>query len=561
MNASNTFRKMYDEILNTVNDNHLAEGLEPIVKRKDYFRHMQEMASSGDSFLSTLISGGSGEKSASIFKTREGNKTTYDAVGGFIDYLDKAARAGFTDTIAPTIKRLSADLKKASAPGQVTGYLDDYADQILGITKDEGALVNAANTVGGKMRQAKVLGNPGSVVSQGLNVAIGANDAGWGNYLKGLGSKEANEAVKQSSYILDRAQRTPLSLEKGWGKVKATLGAVLQEADVFSTKTIWKGFYEKAKRLGEKNPILYADDATEAVVGSRGIGGFAKLQTSKVGQLLSPFTVEPQAGANRIMELIGEKRAGTLIGIALTDYLINNAYESVGPGYRPLIDPIDAIVDAYNTATGSADKEPDKVKAAARIAVETLQLAPVVQAPLATAYKIGEGMGLPPASELFGSEDPTRFNSADMYNPLYNADRNVTGNKLIDYPVNIASKFVPGVNAVAKGIQGNRMQRQGYAESKKGNVMFETPQDAVSKVRQSMWGPWSTKEARDYFGKDVNTTLTEKQSNTYKALPQEQKTTFINSIQGLQDCQGICLYRLIWRCGPHGRGYKTWVFQ
>ena len=531
VNANNTFRAMYDEILNIVNENRIADGLPEISRRKDYYRHMQEMGGSGD-WLSQIISGGSGQKSSSIMKERKGAQTTYDAVGGFIDYLDRAGRAGFTDRISKTVTQLSNALKEKGASPQVTSYLDDYAGNILGIAKDEGAVVNAANNVASKMRGARVLGNIGSIISQPLNTSLGANDAGIGNYLKGFISKEAESASKASPYLKDRSFSIPTSLQSGWGKVKGVMGSVLQNADVVSTKQIWKGFYEKAKSLGEVNPVQWADDATEGVVGSRGVGGFAKIQTTKLGQLLAPFTVEPQAGANRIIELVGEKKFGTLVGIAATNFLVNEGFEKLGPGYRPLMDPIKATMDAYQLYTGTKEKDPNKLQAATRLIVEMMGVAPIAQSIAASAYNIGESAKLlPPAKTVFGQEDPTRLNVADLYNPASNINRNVTGNKLIDYPLNIASKLIPGVNQVAKGAQGIRMSNQGYADSKAGNVMFQTPQDAVSKTRAAIFGPWASQEARNYFNSGVDKTLTQKESDTYKQLSKDQKSTYLDKTQ------------------------------
>lgn len=224
MNGAIEFRQMYDEILDTLNARRVESGLEAIPKRDDYFRHMVDLGKGGNP-LNDLMTGGSGAKSASIMKAREGEETAYDAVGGMLDYLEKAGRAGFTDTVTPRIQKLAGTLKEGG-DAQAGEYLDWLSDSVLGVKPDAGTFGNVVQNVASRMRGSRVVGNLGSVINQTASLPVGINDAGWGNFIKGMASKETREAAKQSAYLADAGYRQPLEFLSGMDQVTGRAGAV-----------------------------------------------------------------------------------------------------------------------------------------------------------------------------------------------------------------------------------------------------------------------------------------------------------------------------------------------
>lgn len=535
--ANTIFRRMYDEIIDIINANRQLDGLDLITKRKDYYRHMKEMGE-GDSALSRILSAGSqssSPQSSAIFKERTGDKTTYDAVGGMLNYLEKAGRAGFTDRVSPLIGKVSGYLKKQGADPRVTTYLDDFSDQVLGISKGSN-IPDIVNKFGSTVRTSRVVGNVSSIVSQGLNIPLGANVAGWKNYLTGLKNADAISAVKKSPFLKDRGYRVPASFQSKLGKkAVAIAGGALQDADQIATVSIWKGFYQKGKSLGVDDVIQYADDQTKAIVGGRGIGDFSKWQQTKLGQILTPFTVEVQAQANKIVSLIGEKEYGILLGVTATNFLVNEAFENVGPGYRPLIDPVDAIMEAYELQTGSDKIEQSNVKAAARIAVEVMGLSPILQAGVSNAYSFAEATGvagddgvLPSARDL-GIRDMTRFNAGNLYNVLKKED--ITGNAALDQILTTTARLLPGGNQALKTAGAVRADAEGAVKSRKGNVLFETSEGLPAKVRRLLFGKWADKNADKLFGNDFNWGLTTKQTEIYDAIKgKEDKTEYLENV-------------------------------
>ncbi len=539
VNANEFFRRSYDEIINLVNKNRAQKGLSLINKRQDYYRHMGESGLGG--WLESVISGGSvgtDPISASIFKKRKGEKTVYDAVGGFINYLERAGRAGFTDLVAPDIKAFSKQLTKEGGGQQLTRYLDEYADNILGIRKDEGAIVNILDKLARQIRKSTVVGKISTAVSQGLNIPTAAWDMNPQNYIKGLVSGDAKAAMETSSFLKDRVFRTPLQLFKGKEKLVQGAGNLLHDADTIATKSIWKGYYTKAISEGIDDAVKYADDLTKLAVGGRGIGDMSKFQKTKLGQLLAPFTLEVQNNINKLRDIGGDKRYGVLAGIIATNYFVNNVLENKGQGFRPLVDPIQASVDAYELAVGSDEKERNRLHAVTRVMVEMPQMSPIAQSIVASDYPIVKTLAdssaeefLPTSRELFGQDDPTRFSTRNLYNPFYHATNDITGNTPIDVILNVASKFAPGMQQGIKTTQGVKATAEGDVKSRKGNVLFETTKGIPAAIRRTAFGKWADPNAKELFDSDFRWGLTEKQTKIYDSLKSDkEKAQYFNKV-------------------------------
>jgi hypothetical protein len=122
--AADTFRQKYDKYLDDINAVLTRNGYDPIPKRKDYFRHFEDVTSLFEQYgiprrkledLPTDINGITmdfkpGKNFFASALRRKGNKTTYDAITGIDGYLEGASRVIYhTDNI----QRLRA-LEKAS---------------------------------------------------------------------------------------------------------------------------------------------------------------------------------------------------------------------------------------------------------------------------------------------------------------------------------------------------------------------------------------------------------------------------------------------------------------
>lgn len=534
------FRGIYDEAIDTVNVKRVADGLEPIAKRDDYYRHFQE---EGGSWLDNLISGNNGSSaiSSSIQKQRKGEKTVYDAVGGFANWVDQAGRAGFTDAMAPKIQKLGDDLVKNGADPKVGQYLQDYASKgILGEKDADGlneivnAGLNVVNAVGKRVRMNQVLFNARSLIMQTANVptaigkVLGTDPKGSIYITKGLTNIGKNaEAMAQSPFLRDRGFSVPAQFVKGKiNKITDAGGKLLQKTDMLPTKYIWNTFYEQGLAKKVPDAIAYADDLAKQMIGARGIGDLAPAQSSRVGSTVLPFSVEWFNSAHALGDMVGKKEAGALLATLSLYHGFNKLVKGTTGSSAGLFDPIQALMDANEYRTGSDRKEQNSLKAIGTLIAKGADLNPVSANLLSTAYPVAEAVGVvPPSEELFGSEDPTRFGTASLYLPKMGDDvqSTVLNNLKFALPTG-------GGNQIKKTVEGIEAGNQGYTESAAGNVFGSVPQDPLSRAQMAIFGQWATPDASKGFGNDFTRPLTDEQKGVLDQLPPDQKKAFIDSV-------------------------------
>lgn len=535
-NAINVFRQIYNETRDFANARRTAAGLPEIPFKADYFRHTGD----APSFLNSFT--GAGERSASIMK-KSSETTNFDAVKGFSSYIEKAGQAGFIDPLVPQFEKVSKTLAKQGAHPQITDYLDNWiTHQIQGITKapTNNELVNQAIGVGdklvGNVKKNQILFNAASVVNQGGNVPgaawdVGTKPGGAMDVVKGTMNFIKNAVqLDKSNFFKDRLYSQPGSFEGNWlKKFQNAGGTAIEKADTVFSKYIGSLYYEQALRNGIKDPINYAGDMTQAAVGGRGIGDRSLLQASKLGTTLVPFSLEVQNNINKIAEMAGDKRYGALVGLAFTNFGLNAATKAL-TGSAPFIDPIGAAIESYNQLTGQNGKNPNAIKSVGILINEALKFSPMAQNVVASMYPIAQSLVavngtslIPDSQDLFGTQDPTRFGSANMYlQPLL--DKNF---------MEVIAKYNPigGGNQLKKTVEGVKAGINGYTTSKYGNVTSPANQDILSRAQMALFGQWSNAKTQDFFSKEGNKSLTKSQSDVYRTMSPAVRDTFFNSAQ------------------------------
>lgn len=539
--ANEFFRSTYDEILSQVNTRRVAAGLEEIPRRDDYYRHFRE---GGTNWLETLITGNTGNSavSSSIMQPRKGEKTIFDAVGGFGDYIQKAGRAGYTDEFAGKIQKLSKDLLDNGADPKVSQYLDQYAREgILGIkdVKDMGNVMNAvrkvALTVGSTVKKNAVLFNARSLLMQTANIptaigqTIGTDKKGALYITKGLTNLRKNaQAMAESPFLRDRGFNLPAQFVRpgkfGINKIQDVGGRALQQGDLLPTKFIWNMFYEQG--LGNKvdDAIRYADDMTKKMVGGRGIGDISPAQRSNIGNLAFPFGVEWANSAHALGDMIGKKQVGGLLATLALYHGFNKVVEKT-TGTPALFDPIQALMDAGEYASGSEDREQNGVKAVGRLIAELANVSPYSQNILSLAYGGAELLGAPDARDIFGSEDPTRFGNVSLYSPL-----NKKGE--LRTPLELVAKYNPvgGGSQLRKTIEGLTAGTRGYTQSAAGNIHHAVSQDPLTRLQMALFGQWSTPASEDYFASDFSRPLFKDERETLATLPPGERSDYVRRV-------------------------------
>ena len=348
--AVSIFRECYDEMIDGINAT--RQALYPnnpdklVPKRKDYFRHFQEVSNSlkglkkamgvnqGIDPLLVGVSETTTPKSKwqSMAQERTGKRTDYDAVGGFLDYLTQAAYSTHIDPNIVNIRSLAYDLASAKAKEGANGnpdangfirYLQKYANKLAGKTTSHFDRAIGDSTLGrpfmaaltwfnNRAKANAVLGNFSSMLSQFANITNaagmiknqsdlvkGAKDALLGLF----GNKRVQDNYSRSGFLKERfiSKKLERFERPGLGKLAAE---ALGVADEIGTRITWNAAFNEAVRLNEPDPFAYADSLTRACVAGRGIGEVPLNFESQFGKLFLPFRIEVNNNVNVYQDIL-----------------------------------------------------------------------------------------------------------------------------------------------------------------------------------------------------------------------------------------------------------------
>lgn len=509
-----------------------------IPKRKDYYRHFQEMTEGFEALgnilatpseISSSLSGISentkpNAKWLGLAQRRLGNKTKYDAVGGFLNYLDSASYAINIDPEIKRIRDFTEEIRNATkedaTANRLIEYLTDYANDLAGKTNPMDRYLQkiipggrkamkAISWVTNRIKSNAVLGNFNSAAAQILNLPQGLADIKYPkNIAIGIMNTVSEPFVKSdrykdSQFINERFNSDIYSQfdEKLINQPKKMAVWLLGALDEFATKTIWNGEYSKAVDSGIKDPVRYADYKTRDLVAGRGIGELSLNQRSKTIGLLAPFTVEVANYWGVVKDFVDARDFGALILLQVFGHLFNKGLEELGIS-AGTVDFIDAFIDAWNTE-GGIDKK------VGRIAGEYLSNSMFGQQ-LASLYpENGANLGvyeLPTRSELFGDADPTRMGTGSV---LSKAITNPITSVVLPWGGTQVNKTVQGLSTYAKG--------GSYSKDAEGRDKLKYPvkQNASNLIKSIMFGKWATPEAKDYIDRGFKA-LSANQTEGYK---------------------------------------------
>jgi ribosomal protein S18 acetylase RimI-like enzyme len=493
-----------------------------IPKRKDYYRHFQEMTEGFEALgnilatpseISNQLSGISentkpNSKWLGLAQRRLTNKTKYDAVGGFLNYLDSASYAINIDPEIKRIRDFTEEIRNASGDNTTANrlieYLTDYANDLAGKTNPMDRYLQkiipggrktmkAISWVTNRIKSNAVLGNFNSAAAQILNLPQGLADIKYPkNIAAGIMNTVAEPFVKSNRYkdsqfINERFKSDVYSQfdEKLINQPKKMAVWMLGALDELGTKTIWNGEYSKAVDMGIKDPVRYADYRTRDLVAGRGIGELSLNQRSKTIGLLAPFTVEVSNYWGVVKDFISAKDFGGLILLQVFGHLFNEGLEELGIS-AGVFDLIDALIDAWNTE-GGIDKK------VGRVAGEYLSNTMFGQQ-LASLYpENGADLGvykLPTRSELFGDADPTRMGTGSV---LSKAITNPITSVVMPWGGTQLNKTTQGLSTFAKG---GSYTKDAEGKDKLKYPVEQTPSNAI---KSALFGKWATPGAKDYI--------------------------------------------------------------
>jgi hypothetical protein len=552
--ADKFFRQAYNTILDEVNAARAKiypNNPEKIIpKRSDYYRHFQQMQEGvaglknifeNPAGIQSTLAGISGDVKPKsrwlpFAQKRTGDKTTYDAVGGFIEYVQKAMYAKHIDPNIERFRSLATDLEQATLEGPSKGklnnfieYLHDFASDLSGKTGPIDRIVQkyipggrkamrTLSWLNNRVKANVILMNLSSSLAQLFNIPQGVANAGIGNSTKGLTRTLAsiftpNKPMQQSRFIRERYADPFSGFDvKFLDEAKKGAKWIITVGDEIGTKFIWNAHYEKALKEGIPNPIKFADDATESMVAGRGIGEVPLMQKDKVFQLLAPFQLEVGNLWWVMKGWVGEKAFGKIATFAVGSYLMNRVVEEIR-GSDVSFDPINAVVEGIDAYNKEEDKKMGALKLTGRVGGEVLSNVPGGQTVAALYPEYGATVGdtkLPTRKDLFGKGDPTRFGGGllvakGLQDPLY--------------------KIVPpfGGQQIKRTMEGVGAVYEGESKTKGGDMQYPIEQNARNYLQAGAFGKYAVPEGRAYFEQNRRP-LSEKQSTVVRQAGDKQSS-------------------------------------
>lgn len=543
--ADQWFRQEYDRLLNEVNAVraiiYRGNPSKLIPRRQDYYRHFQELTGlegvknlfSIGANIPTELAGRSAyvtrpkSKFLSFVQRRLGERTEYDAVKGYLNYVKGAAYAKHIDPHIGRFRRLADELRKRAEQledptygSRFVQYLEDFANVLSGktIPLDRSlqdmfgrSTFRAIDLLNRRVKANVILGNLSSSTAQAGNIPQIIANAGIKNFIMGmadtmLGINRPNKAMSRSIVIKERyAKDIAEAFDTGvLASTKKFALWITRALDEAATKAGWNAFYRQGVARGVANPVKYADDLIRDMVGGRGIGELPLAQQSRIIQLVAPFQVEVQNLWHVLGKNVGNREFGKILKFALGAYAFNRIAERLR-GSGVTFDPVQAVIEAVETYQEEGGGKIGTARAGGRLAGEVLSNVMFGQT-LAGLYpehgvKIGEETIT--RKELFGREDPTRFGAGllaagGIRDPLY--------------------KILPpfGGEQIKRTIGGLKTVGRGYAESRGGRVQYPVEQNLFNYVKGALFGRQALPEAQRYY-REGRQPLGEIQSQIFKA--------------------------------------------
>jgi len=539
IDAEKVFREKYDKYLTDINLALTRNGYDPIPKRKDYFRHFNEVGSVLEQFgipvkddlIPTDIVGLTadfkpGKNFFASALPRLGKMTEVDAIRGIDKYLDGASNQIYHTDNIQRMRGLERSLRDIHAgTGQLSNFtaeLMEYTNKLAGKKSlmDRGAedlvgrkFYSAANFLKRQTGSNMVGLNVASALTNFIpftqSLATTSKDAAVKGLAQTMKNVYRNDGfIKKSDFLTSRFGADPL-FRTTWENAQDKGFYLMKVADKFVSESIVRGKYLEGlkKGMSDSEAIKYADDYAGKLLANRSkgmmptifdsqtLGAFTQFQLEVNNQLSFMFKDLP-----RMYDKKGT--ASALAQIFLYSYMFNAAFEKVA-GRRPAFDPIGVAIDTYEDYTNEDMK---KGQATTNLAKNVANQ-------------------LPFSSFMTGGRVP-------LANVLPNPMAVVTGDSTLKKEASdMLFGLVPPTagNQIRKTLQGVQSYRQGSSKTPSGRVRFPIEQTPANLARTALFGQYSVPEAESYF-REGRTPLGEKQTKTFDSS--SNKTGYYNKIIG-----------------------------
>lgn len=456
--AANDAMQAYTDMEARIKDGSFFVG-KRLMPRKDYFHHFVEMEQGIGGLVNILnrpsdiatelvgVSDSTKPKTKwwGALQRRTGAAYTEDAVGGMAKYIPAAE---YKINIDPFIAQMRGTIKSlvdgSAAYKNANGFIEfltHWTNDLAGKSNplDRGVqtavgrkTMRVLEWVNNRVKANAIVGNLGSAIVQIGNIPNATtyitNVKAWARAAATMMNREkANTLLAQSGFLTERYMGKVTGMFDQKGALQKGAEWLLEIGDQKASELIWLAAYNQYEEAGGnvggkrryESAADYADDITRRSVAGRGIGELPLTQRSRVVKLFAPFQVEVNNTFNLMKEQLGEKNAKGLISYCVSAWLTNALIEAVA-NKRPLLDPIQALIDAIKAAIGDEEEEGSGGAAVQRLLGEAAANVPYIST-VAPMFFDTDDM-----ERVFGEQDPTRYGTgisatADILKQIGNA--------------------------------------------------------------------------------------------------------------------------------------------
>jgi hypothetical protein len=553
-------RKLYDSLLDRANKEFAKFGERQIPKRKDYITHINELnqqPSFAGELMGQLQNSMLGEGNTTtrgsvpgdiagrtenfsprkrwnpFAQQRKGGEYTKDPFKAVDSYLEptlynihmteSAVRARAVESAFRTADQIRqsdaskvktqlgselAKYNKNTNNGKLISGFQEYANSLAGKTQRwDRQLIDASKATADGLKgwqglqriggRATILGNVNSILMQPLNQVSTFADTGVSNYIKGVARSMGNsKAENLSPFIKARATKAESNFRTKGQKVMDAAGVPMQVVELASVKLAWNAEYEQVLSEGLKgqDAIIEADRRTERVVAGRGIADKPEVYRSTAANGLFQYTLEVSAQNKKFWKDFTPAQKGKFVAGA---FAMNQLIGLVS-GNEPLPDYLDAAIESLKDWFGDDDETTGEkaIQTGQRLLSETVKFNPFVSSAANLLPKETRKTVFGEDSEL------SRFEGVPapigVVQNAVDVGKNIAGGE-VKKARDAALRLIPGGNQMRKTLQGKELIQDGAKLDKNGKVQYEAPESPLGKAQALLFGPSSTKNAREYY--------------------------------------------------------------
>lgn len=557
--ASTYYRNQYDMLLDKWNAVRKEFGYPEVGKRHDYFRHFDEINFLAKSYglinksdnLPTTIAGKTeffkpGKPFTTAELHRTGNRTKYDAIAGFDNYLDTVSKQIFhTDSIQrgrALEKYIERSAKVAEMLGQPI-HLQNFVTQLReyinnGLGGKKASIDRVLETYAGRPvisafeRVSKligkniIVGNISTALSHLVTLPLIASTTDKIPLMKGLTTTLTSPFMKggfadidgQESSFLTRRYPIEKTMRSKPETAEHALSYLFEATDKFKSRLAVSAKYYEGIRdgLSLEEAMKEADRYAGKVLGDYSYGQRPNLMNAQTMSIIAQF----QLGLNDSLSVLfhdipedektyteGENGDFTsktkkwnvvskFVQFAIFSYLFNKVLKNIR-GSGKGIDPIDTAL----TLTGMNDEGSGQTLPA-RFALAGKDL-----------------FGELPFSSVFTGNFPL---STAIKTPIQDLSKGDVKSFFEDLLASVGSPIGGGLQA-KKTIEGIQSYNQGIVNSKAGNPNFVVNKNPINAFKMALFGENSTEEAQSYYNSIDATSAGKTLLDQLKQLKKEGK--------------------------------------